>query len=90
MLATLMPPARRAGLLAREVDGEVVILDRETGDVHRLNATASFIWNQCDGKTTAAEIAARLAATFEGAPQSPLGVVVEAIADLERRGLLAP
>lgn len=90
MLTPLMPPTRRAGLVSRVVDGEVVILDREAGNIHRLNATASFIWDQCDGKTTPTEIAERLAASFDGAPGQLLGVVVEAIADLERLGLLAP
>jgi hypothetical protein len=84
-----MLPTRRADLVRRVVDGEVVILDRATGNIHRLNATASFIWNQCDGTSTPADIAARLAASFDRAPEHVLGDVMTALADLERLGLLA-
>jgi PqqD family protein of HPr-rel-A system len=84
-----MLPTRRADLVTRTVDGEVVILDRATGNVHRLNATASFIWNHCDGTSTSAEIAARVATNFERTPEQVLADVTEALANLERLGLLA-
>ena len=84
-----MPPTRRSDLVTRVVDGEVVILDRARRNIHRLNATASFIWSDCDGKSTASDIATHLAASFESTPDEVLGDVVEAIANLERLGLLA-
>jgi hypothetical protein len=83
-----MLPTRRADLVSREVEGEVVILDRATGHVHRLNPTASFIWNQCDGASTPAEIAARLATSFDRTPEHVLGDVTTTLADLTRLGLL--
>lgn len=42
----------RAGLNVRIIDDEAVIVDKESGDVHQLNSTASFIWQQFDGKTS--------------------------------------
>jgi hypothetical protein len=36
----------------------IIMLDMETGRIHQLNATAGFIWRQCDGVASAADIAA--------------------------------
>ncbi len=85
-----MLPTRRPDVVSRVVDGEVVILDRPTGNVHRLNATASFIWNQCDGESTPADIASRVAESFDRSLDQVLGDVVETLANLEKLGLLAP
>ena len=39
----------RANLITRSIAGETVILDGVSGKVHTLNATASCIWEACDG-----------------------------------------
>lgn len=85
-----MLPTRRSDVVSRVVDGEVVILDRPTGNVHRLNATASLIWDHCDGASTPADIAAHVAAHFDRTPDQVLGDVMETLANLEKLGLLAP
>jgi len=85
-----MRPARRADLLTRIIDDEVIILDRERGQVHHLNVTASCIWNQCDGATSPDAIAGRLAAEF-GREQHDLDADVATTLDEFRRlGLLEP
>lgn len=83
-----MLPTRRSDLETRTVDEEVVILDLANGNVHRLNATASLVWNHCDSRSTVADIAARLAARFQLTPDDVMNDVAAAIADLERLGLL--
>jgi hypothetical protein len=83
-----MLPMRRADLDTRTVDGEVVILDRARSVIHRLNATASWIWNDCDGKSTATDIATRLAAKVQSTPDEVLEDVIDTIANLERLELL--
>ena len=83
-----MPPRSRPDVVTRIVDGEAVILDRAHGNIHRLNATATCIWTECDGKKTVAEIANRLAASFQRTPDEVLADVEETIASLERLGLL--
>jgi PqqD family protein of HPr-rel-A system len=88
MLATLMVPTRRPDLVSRTLDDEVVILDRASGQVHRLNATASSIWRHCDGTAAAEEIAARVAAEFDEAPPHLLDEVIATIAEFARLGLL--
>lgn len=83
-----MLPMRRPDLLAREIDGEVVILDRRSGMVHQLNATASWIWRACDGRLSATQIAGRLAASFVDPPHTVVTDVWRALSDLERLGLV--
>jgi len=78
----------RPDLVTRSIDGEVVILDRSAGTVHHLNATASHIWSECDGTQSAADIAARVAASFNGVPETVLEDVLATLADFRRLGLL--
>ena len=39
------------------VDGEFLLYQPETGKVHNLNPTASFVWNLCDGKHPVGDMA---------------------------------
>src|SRR5947207_12714590 len=54
------PQARHDGLIVRELDNEILIYDTETNKAHCLNDTATLVWKQCDGQSTAAEISRRL------------------------------
>lgn len=56
---------RKDGLLVREVDGEVLVLDAEADRIHQLNASASLIWRLHEGGADAAEIASSLAIEFD-------------------------
>jgi hypothetical protein len=49
----------------REIDGETVIISPADNVMHELNETGSFIWRQVDGRCSAADIAALLAANYE-------------------------
>lgn len=84
-----MLPTRQPGLLSRTVDDEAVILDRQTGQVHRLNVTASYIWNLCDGTNTPDQIAGQLAEGFSATTDQVIEDVVTTIARLRELGLLA-
>jgi PqqD family protein of HPr-rel-A system len=55
------PLARTHALLTRELGEELVVFDRLDGRAHALNRAAALVWRACDGSTSAAEIAARLA-----------------------------
>ena len=58
-------PQRRLDIVFRIIDGETVILNREIGVLHRLNSTASFIWECCDGNSGVDDIVARLAKAYD-------------------------
>ena len=54
----------------------------------RLDALGSFVWSQCDGATTVAEIAARAAAKFGGEPEAMLHRTGAFVAKLDRERVL--
>lgn len=49
--------ARDEELIVKELTDEVLIYDLKQHKAHCLNQTAAFVWNHCDGETTADEIA---------------------------------
>jgi Coenzyme PQQ synthesis protein D (PqqD) len=82
-----MSQTRRPDLLTRVTDGEALILDRAAGKIHRLNTTASYIWNECDGRS-AAEIAVRMLAHFDTTADLVLSDVEATLADFRCLGLV--
>lgn len=81
-------PRRRPDLNTRFVQGEVVILDRKADRVHRLNETASFIWERCDGESTPQDIADRLVEAFEVDADTASASVTATLRHLGQLGLL--
>jgi hypothetical protein len=49
----------------RPLGGETVILDADGGHYYALNATATAIWDLCDGKRTTGEIIDALCSEFD-------------------------
>ena len=43
---------RDESVMVREIDGEIVVLDTRSSQVHQLNRTASFIWRMCAQAST--------------------------------------
>ena len=80
------PKARRDGLVLRELPDELLVYDTETHEAHCLNETAAFVWKQCDGTASVAEIGHRLRATFGAEIDDE--VVWLALEDLWKRQLL--
>jgi len=81
-------PAARPGLNIRVIDEEVVIVDIDSGDVHQLNPTASFIWQQCDGKTTFEQIVSSVVAHYEISQAQAGQDVASVVDDLQKLNLL--
>jgi Coenzyme PQQ synthesis protein D (PqqD) len=50
------PRARTAGLIVRELAGELLVYDRDRNKAHCLNETAALIWKHCDGRTTVSRL----------------------------------
>src|SRR5260370_30423126 len=51
------PLARKEGLVIQDLQDEVLVYDLDRDHAHCLNETAAFVWERCDGRTTASEIA---------------------------------
>jgi hypothetical protein len=83
-------PSRRLDLTIRELDGEMVILDRHAGLVHQLNRTASCIWEACDGSATPAELAEVVARSFDVDVNTAADDVAAVVAQLLKLSLLKP
>ena len=52
------------GLLVREVEGEVLVLDTEADQIHQLNTSASIIWRLHADGMAAKKIAIALVSEF--------------------------
>lgn len=66
----------------------MVVLDREAEQIHQLNPTASFIWERCDGRRTAWDIADELAGAFDVDPDTAREAVSAALRRFAELGLL--
>jgi hypothetical protein len=70
-------PRRRPEIHAQELGEELLLLGADGNAVHVLNPTARWIWERCDGRHTAAEIAEALRASFAVAPERDVAADVE-------------
>src|SRR5262245_35285302 len=50
------PQARTRDLLSKAMPDGLMVYDTERHQAHSLNRTATLIWQQCDGKTSVAEL----------------------------------
>ena len=81
-------PARRSDVHVREIDNEALLYDPATGSSHRLNETALFIWQRCDGCHGADELVALTARAYEVSPEEASRAVLELLDALERQRLI--
>jgi hypothetical protein len=61
MSRTNKPLGRKDEIVIQEVDGEVLIYDLRNDKAFCLNETSAAIWKLCDGNTSVADIAGRVA-----------------------------
>jgi hypothetical protein len=79
---------KREGLLVREVDGEVLVLDSVADRIHQMNATASLIWQLAVRGMDPVEIAKVLENQFEVNNDIALTDVRETLAEFRKLQLL--
>jgi len=70
MVAAVKPKVRE-DLAVVELDGEAVIYDERTNDLHLLNPTATIVFHLCDGTATMREMSADISQTF-GVPDDEI------------------
>jgi Coenzyme PQQ synthesis protein D (PqqD) len=76
----------RDQLIVEELGTELMIYDQRRNQAFCLNQTAAFVWQHCDGKTTVAAIAAKMAQSL-GEPVDEK-VIQFALQSLAQDGLL--
>ena len=84
------PWQKNPALAWREIDDETVIISPTENVMHELNDTGSFLWKNVDGRRTAAELAALLAAEYEVTPGAALADTEALLQQLISRKLLVP
>ena len=72
------------------LDGEAVVYDTANAELHRLNATATRIWECCDGVTSVDDVTDRLAANAGVERDLVASDVAAYLAQLEACGLVRP
>ena len=80
------PTALRTSVLVQEVDRELVLYDTARHVAHRLNGFTARVWNECDGRASAAEIAGRVSTDVEPVDEEMVHAALDA---LREAGLLA-
>ena len=85
-----LTPLRRGDLTIHELDDEALIYDPATADTHRLNATALFIWQQCDGRRDARVIAEGVVDAFDVTMATANEHVERILCKLRERHLFVP
>lgn len=81
-------PLGRDDLIFREIDGEAVIFDPETGSMHSLTRTAALIWKLCDGEHRIDDIVEEILRRFEARPEEVREDVEGTVRKFQALGLL--
>ena len=79
MKSQLKRPLRVERLPWRKIDGRVVVVQPQAGQVHELNSVAAFFWEKSDGTRSGEELVALLPEEFDLDESSK----VEAMSDAE-------
>lgn len=81
-------PFRQTHLVCHELDGEGLLYDPQRGITHRLNGSALFIWQSCDGQKTTDSIAGELMRTFDVDADTAEGDVRKALEQMRVNQLI--
>jgi PqqD family protein of HPr-rel-A system len=83
-------PRVRHDLTIVELDGEAVVYDEASGDLHHLNSTATVVLGLCDGTVTGRELASDVAEAYGLPPELVAADVQAALRAFRKSNLLAP
>ena len=84
-----MPPKIESDVTVQHVGDESLVLDVESGQIHQLNATASWILEQCDGENSIESIAKDFAENFSLDSETALSDVTAVIEQLSQAKVIA-
>ena len=81
-------PSLRKGLTTVELDGEAVVYDEASSELHHLNPAATIVLSLCDGTLSVEEIASAVSDAFELSLDHVLPDVRAAVERFGQAGLL--
>jgi PqqD family protein of HPr-rel-A system len=87
-LTAPIKPKVRDDIAAAELDGEAVLYDERTGELHHLNPTATIIFSMCDGTSTIREMSGEISGAFGMAPDEVERQVRVLLRQFRKGGLL--
>ena len=73
----------------RNIDGDVVILNLDSGVYYNLNKTGSLIWCLLDKQRSTEEIIERICERYRIAPEKASRDILAVIEDLKKESLIA-
>ncbi len=82
------------GVVAREIEGEIVIVPLVAGvgdaddELYTLNETGAAVWRKLDGVRTLSSVARELTDGFAAAPGTVESDVLALLGELARRGIV--
>ncbi|MDP2895261.1 MAG: PqqD family protein [bacterium] len=80
---------RKKDLDAVELGEELLLCEKTSQKLHRLNSTAAAIWKLCDGQKDMSEIAKNVAREFPGPSASEIEADVrETLSKMKRLGIV--
>ena len=85
----MSPPARREGICQVEIDGELVLLDTESGTLHLLNRVAAAVWSELDGNRDVDAIVVALSEAAGAKTEAVREDVIALLDQLRGRDLLS-
>lgn len=82
-------PRRKDGILANELDQQVVLYSVENEVIHILNPTARAIWDLCDGKHSLQDIEHKVRTRFAVAEEHDVYAdIQQTLQQFSAKGLL--
>lgn len=83
-------PRVRRDLAVVELDGEAVVYDEASGELHHLNQTAALVFSLLDGSGTVKELARELAGAYGVPVEGMEGQLHDLVREFEKAQLLDP
>lgn len=79
---------RLVGMMVRDLDSDLLLLDTEADRIHQLNQTATFIWRHVEEAPSPERLAGLLAEAFDVDEQVAQRDVLEALKRLRALNLV--
>ena len=84
----LQMPARREGLIERELENELILYDPGSDRAYLLNQVSAAIWDMCDGRMSVSRMAEEIAQHFAIPIEQALDDLHSALSQLLDEGVL--